>query len=122
MSLVPARQLSTDRLQTSGTQVTAVEAEEMAVEVSRIQLVNRGSNAATVEIYHDDDGTTFDEAALIFRESVAPGSTWNDCLHTQAPGTGLPVSPGGAIGIEATGTSPDVVVAIYGITEASTGT
>ena len=121
MFLVPAQQLGQVRLTSSGVASALVSGAELAVEVTRIQIVNNGANTVTVELYHDDDGTTYDATSKIRTYYLTATGAAGDMaeLAAQIPGGGISISPDGNLAVEATGTSPDVTVTAYGITDSS---
>ena len=115
--IVPGAKLSATRITTTATPAEALLTANLAVEVTRAQIVNAGSNVAVVEIYHDEaGGSTWDATTIIHKVSV-PVDTTVEAFVTQSPGSGITVKAGGQIGVEATGTSPDVNITLYGITE-----
>lgn len=65
--------------------------------VTDVEICNTSGEFAECRIFHDDDGTTFDQTtALCWDEDVLPGASVNVSL---AGGRGLPVSNGGAVGV-----------------------
>jgi len=49
--------------------------------ISSICIVNTGSSAALARVFHDNDGTTYDETtALLWEERILPGRAfYRDC-------------------------------------------
>lgn len=121
MFLVPAQQLGQIRLTSTGVASAFVSASELAVEITRIQIVNNSANVVTVELYHDDGGTTYDATTRIDQwHLTATGSTGDKAtLEAQITGGGISIGPDGNLAAEATGTSPDVTVTAYGVTDSS---
>lgn len=84
-------------------------------EITKIIICNTTGSAANASLFHDDDGSTFDQTtALIYAKSVPA----NDFIVVElaGPGGGLQVAPDGEIGIQ-TGTADALTFTIYGITE-----
>jgi len=68
-----------------------------------------------IDVYHDDDGTTFDNTTLI--ASIQKADNGPELLfQAQHPGSGIMVAPGGAIGVKIS-TASVVNFSAYGITE-----
>jgi len=68
-----------------------------------------------IDIYHDDDGTTYDDSTLIGsiqRADNADGLTF----QAQCPGSGIMIARGGTIGVKIS-TADDINFSMYGITE-----
>ena len=83
-------------------------------EVSRIIICNTTGTPANFSLYHDDDGSTFDESTAIYEEKPVPA---NDSIEikSEATGSGLMVSVGGQVGIKS-GTANALTFSIYGTT------
>lgn len=87
----------------------------MRTEVLGVWICNTTGTAAAASVYHDDDGTTYDEStALLFAKSVAA----NDYIFVPfgAAGTGIAVSAGGSLGVKS-GTTSALTFTFYGVTE-----
>lgn len=108
--LAPGAQLA----QTSPSVTSAVTlyAPPIGTEVTRIQCVNYSGSPVDVEVYHDDDGTTFDNTTIIEKFS-APANQTTELLYRNA-GQGVSVMKGGAIGVKA-GTADSVNFTAYGV-------
>lgn len=88
----------------------------MRTEISRITVTNTTGTAANMSIFHDDDGTTYDQTtALRYAQSV-PANTSVD-ITSPSEGAGITVTVGGSVGIQS-GTSSALTYTFYGITEA----
>lgn len=88
----------------------------MRTEVTRIIVCNTTGSAASYSIYHDDDGSTFDQTtALFYAVSLAANST--DVIDFGGAGGGVMVSKTGQIAVQ-TGTGSALTFSLYGITEA----
>jgi hypothetical protein len=99
----------------SGTTATSVYTATMITEVTRIIICNTTSSAADFSLYHDDDGSTFDEtSALHFAQTVPPYSTVT--IEAGNMGAGLMVTGSGQIGVQ-TSTSNALTFTLYGITQ-----
>lgn len=87
----------------------------LRTEITLITIGIHNSGNKTVRMFHDDDGTTFDDTTEIFHQVLSQSSP-NLIFQAQHPGSGIHVKPGGAIGLEVSVAS-DVTVTMYGITE-----
>ena len=68
-----------------------------------------------VVVYHDDDGTTYDNDSVIF--TVQRATTGDDLVaKLESIGGGIFVKPGGSIGVEVSSANT-VNFSLYGITE-----
>lgn len=114
MSFTSGSQLAQSR--PGGTTAVTLFAATMRTEATVLVITNTTGTAATYSVYHDDDGTTFDETtALAFGVSLAP-NTSAYLLSGNVPGGGVTLRPGGAIGIK-TGTASALTFTLYGVTE-----
>ena len=62
-----------------------------------IATVREGGSSTEIYIYHDDDGTTYDDDTVIVSEQKVDFDTDN-IFQAQHPGSGIHISPGGSIG------------------------
>lgn len=113
MKRASGSQLAQSNITSTATPTLAFTA-TLTTEINTILVVNSGANSADVEIYHDDDGTTYTAATKVWIEALATKTTR---LIQFEPGAGIVVSAGGKIAVEATGTTPDVTFTMYGTTE-----
>lgn len=101
---------------------TAFTAGELRVEITLILCVLDPTQVLTtagqadVIVYHDDDGTTFDQASIIISETRLQLLQDNDLFQAQHPGSGIIIKPGGSLGVEVTDAN-DITFSFYGITE-----
>lgn len=86
----------------------------LVTEIGLIVVCNTTGTAADCSIYHDDDGSTFDQStALLYQKSIPA----NDYLLLDARSFGyITVKPSGQIGIQS-GTANALTFTLYGITE-----
>lgn len=86
----------------------------MATEIGLIAICNTTGSAANASLYHDDDGTTYDQTtALMYAQPIPANSTvW---VKAEAFGF-ITIKRGGAIGIQS-GTASALTFTAYGITE-----
>lgn len=102
------------QVQATTSETTAYTA-RLRTEVTRIVVCNTTGSAATYSIYHDDDGTTYDEStALFYGVSLNANST--DIIDFGGAGGGVMVKPSGTIGVKS-GTGSAITLTFYGITE-----
>ena len=94
---------------------TILTADELRIEVTLILVVNRNVSAELVQLYHDDDGTTYNAGTEIKHTDIQPNS---DAVLFQAqhPGSGILIKPGGSLGLQVE-VANDLTVSVYGITE-----
>ena len=97
----------------SGTSATSVYTASMRTEITRIVVANTTGSAANYSLYHDDDGSTFDQTtALYYTVSLAA----NTSVELIGAAAGLFVSKSGQIAVQ-TGTGSALTFTIYGVTE-----
>lgn len=81
-------------------------------EIKKIVICNVGGGTSAYSIYHDDDGTTYDQStALFYSKSLAANST--DIYNAEDYAGGIGVSAGGAIGVQ-TATASALTFSLYG--------
>lgn len=86
-------------------------------EVTKIFVCNTTGTAATFRLFHDNDGTTYDQTtALYYDYSVAANTTL--IISAEVLGGGVSVFKGGAIGFR-TGTLNALTITLYGVMEQS---
>ena len=84
-------------------------------EITRIVVCNTTGTGADYSIFHDDDGTTYDQGTALFYEvTVAANST--DLIDFGGMGGGIHVRKGGSVGVK-TGTGSAITFTLYGITQ-----
>lgn len=104
------------------TPVTAFTAGELRVEITLIlctidpAAVLSTAGQTDVALYHDDDGTTYDQTTIILSETRLQLLQENTLFQAQHPGSGIMVKPGGSLGVEIAD-ADDVTFSFYGITE-----
>lgn len=86
------------------------------IEVTRVVICNTTGSAAAASLFHDDDGTTYDQTtALRYAKSVPA----NDSIELEFEiGSGLFVSAGGSLGIQS-GTGSALTYTLYGVPEST---
>ena len=94
---------------------TAFTAGNLRVEITLVLVVNRNASPELVQLYHDDDGTTYNATTEIKHVDVTANA---DAILFQAqhPGSGIMIKPGGSLGLQVE-VANDLTVSIYGITE-----
>lgn len=114
MSFASGSQLAQAR--PAGTSAVTMFTATMRTEVTSLVIANNTGSAAAYSVYHDDDGTTYDETTcLAFTVSLA-ANTSTVLYAGNVPGGGIVVKSGGAIGIK-TGTGNALTFTLYGVTE-----
>lgn len=110
----PGSQLAQSR--PSGTSaVTLFSAGSTRVEVTRVVVANVTASAATYSLYHDDDGTTYDQGTALAYEVSLPANSWL-VLDFEGMGSGITIQAGGAMGIKS-GTASAITYTVYGVTQ-----
>ena len=113
LSFASGSQLAQSR--PSGTSAVSVFTADMVTEITLIVVCNTTGSAAAFSIFHDDDGSTFDQTtALHYTQTIAANDTVY--ITSDAVGAGLFVAINGQIGVQ-TDTSNALTFSIYGITE-----
>jgi hypothetical protein len=85
----------------------------MRTEVTRITVCNTTGSTAKYSVYHDDDGSTFDQStALYYAVSLAANTT----VELMTYGPGLYVAKSGQIAVQ-TDTGSALTFTLYGNTE-----
>lgn len=74
-----------------------------------------GASSTEINIFHDDDGTTYNDDTIIAGETKVDTDTDN-IFQAQAVGGGIFVKAGGSIGVQVNNAN-DVNFTLYGITE-----
>lgn len=99
------------------TAATIFTADELRVEITLILACPRsGTTGATdIDIYHDDDGSTYDDDSIIFAGQVSDNGN-SLVFQAQHPGSGIMVKPGGTLGVK-TSVASEINFLVYGITE-----
>jgi hypothetical protein len=87
----------------------------LATEITLIAICNTTGTAANASIFHDDDGSTFDQTtALLYAKSIAANTT--EWIRAGSEGSGITVAPSGQIGVQS-GTNSALTFTFYGVTE-----
>lgn len=84
-------------------------------EITLIVVCNTTASPVNFSIFHDNDGTTFDQStALYYAKSLAANDT--ALLPFHSPNAGLAVRPSGNIGVQ-TSTANALNFTLYGVTQ-----
>lgn len=98
----------------SGTTAAAAFTASLPTEVTCIVVCNVGGVDATCRIFHDDDGTTFDQTTALFYDvPVAAGETV--IISAQSPSSTIQVGIGGSVGVRSD-TASALTFTLYGVT------
>lgn len=84
-------------------------------DVTLIIVCNVSTNARKFSIYHDDDGTTFDDTTALYKDEPIAASTTRR-IEIQYEGGGISVEEGGAIGVK-TDVASELNFTLYGMTQ-----
>lgn len=89
----------------------------LGTEITSLVIANTSNASATYSVYHDNDGTSYDESTALYFGVSLGANTSTVVLPSQGPGTGFTVASGGSIGIKS-GTGNALTYTLYGVTEA----
>ena len=97
----------------SDTAANSIFTADMSTEITMILVCNTTGSAANFSLYHDDNGTTFDQStALYYQKSVAANDTF---IFKAESLNQLTVSEGGQIAVQSSAASA-LTFSIYAIT------
>lgn len=103
----------------SSTSATSAFSSILATTITRIHITNTTGSAAAASVYHDDDGTTFDQTtALLYSKSIAANTS--ETIEAASLDSGITVAAGGAIGVRSQ-TPSALTFSLYGVTRAGRG-
>lgn len=103
------------QLRPGGTTAVTLFTADVLTEITRLIACNTTGSPVACRIFHDDDGTTYDQGSALYYDKVIPA---NDSLDLAAGGHengGLHVDAGGSIGVR-TATSSALTFTAYGVT------
>lgn len=113
MNLAAGSQLVQSR--PSGTTATSVYTASLATEISLIVVCNTTASNSDFSLYHDDDGSTFDQTSALFYAVPVAGNT-TVTISSDSIGAGLQVAASGQIAVQ-TSVANALTFTIYGTTE-----
>jgi hypothetical protein len=87
-------------------------------EITTLFLANTTATAATVRVYHDDDGSTMSDDTILLPDVSVPPKTAIVLEAAELYG-GINVSPGGTVGI-GQGTASAINFTAYGVRQRKT--
>ena len=97
------------------TAVTLFQASTLRTEITLLFACNHNAGAIVIELFHDDNGTTYDNTTKIGQISSSPNDA-DIVFQAHHPGSGITVKPGGSIGVKIDAAN-DVTFSVYGISE-----
>lgn len=99
------------------TPVTLYTTSELRTEVTLlIAVIHPGTGGnIDIDLFHDDDGTTYTNNELLFTIQKADNSD-GLVFQAQHPGSGILIKPDGSLGVQVS-TANVVTFSVYGITE-----
>lgn len=113
MNFVSAEQVA--QIRPSGTTAVSAFTALLRTEITLIAVCNTTGSPANMSIFHDDDGSTFDQTtALHYAQAVAANTT--TYIKPESIGAGLSMNKDGQIGVQ-TSVSNALTFTIYGVTE-----
>lgn len=92
---------------------------DVETEVTLIMVCNTTSTDRTFSIYHDDDGTTFDDTTAIYRSQLVSANT-TFVIELPYAGAGISIAPGGSLAVQSSLASA-ITFTLYGVTTRITG-
>lgn len=96
--------------------VTIFQAGELRVEITLvIAAIREGGSSTEIFVYHDDDGTTYNDDTIIASDAKIEDDT-DVIFQAQHPGSGIMIKPGGSLGVKVSAAG-EVNFSVYGITE-----
>jgi len=98
--------------------VTLYTSQQLRTEITyiAISLIEGATGPIAVQIYHDDDGVTFDDDSIIANINRAQNDPLSGAFQAQHPGSGIMIKPGGSLGVKVD-SAGDVNFTVYGHTE-----
>lgn len=112
-SLAFGSQLAQSRL--GDTTAAAIYTAPRNAELTKIFVCNTTGSAATFRLFHDNDGTTYDQTtALYYDYSVAANTTL--IVSSDMMGGGISIFAGGKIAFRE-GTADALTITLYGVLE-----
>lgn len=87
----------------------------LRTEITRIMVCNTSNAVATFDIYHDDDGTTYDQTTALFYGATIESNATVEIL-SETLGAGVILARGASIGVN-TSVDQALTFSLYGVTE-----
>lgn len=87
----------------------------MRTEITRIFVTNTTTSSATFRLYHDDDGSTYDESTALFWDATVEGKSTVEIVSDTDNG-GIVLAGSGNLGMYG-GTDLALTFTVYGVTE-----
>lgn len=86
----------------------------IVTEIRKIAICNTTGSVARFSIFHDDDGSTFDQSTALHYQQIIPANT-TTMIDADMEAGGISVSIGGQVGIQ-TDTALALTFTMYGRT------
>lgn len=99
----------------NGTSALSLYDASLITEVTKIIVANVTGTDTTFSLYHDDDGSTYDENSALFFSVPIEGNT-TVMLTADTLNGGITLSPGGSLGHQS-GTANALTFSAYGTTQ-----
>lgn len=80
-----------------------------------IATVRDGGSSTEIFLYHDDNGTTYNDDTVIASDTKIEDDT-DVIFQARHPGSGIMIKPGGSLGVKVNSAN-DVNFSVYGVTE-----
>lgn len=97
----------------AGTSAVSILAPAMRTEVTKIVICNTSGSSAKFSVYHDDNGTTYDQTTALYYGVALTGTA---VIEAQFPGGGFTVASGGNLAVQ-TDTGSALTFTVYGAPE-----
>ena len=98
---------------TAAALLTVASAAKNGIEITRLVIANTTASSAKFSVYHDDDGTTYDQTTALYY-SVAISANTTTVIEAQSENSGITISPGGALAVQ-TDTGSALTFTLYGV-------
>ncbi len=98
------------------TAITLYQAVDLRAEITLlIGVVIEGGSSTKITLYHDDNGTTYNDDTVIATDTKIEEET-AVLFQAQHPGSGIHIKPGGSLGVKVSNAN-QVNFSLYGVTE-----
>lgn len=100
------------QLRPGTTTATTAFTARMRTEIKKVIVCNTSGGSADYSIFHDDDGTTYDQTTALYYTKTLATKT-SDVINAEDFAGGISVSNGGTIGVQSS-TASALTFSFYG--------
>ena len=86
----------------------------IATEVTSIKVCNTSGSSSSFRLFHDDDGTTFDETSALYWDEAVPANATIE-IFSDIPSGGIAIAIGGSLGVRSADANA-LTFTMYGVT------